>query len=73
MSDLMQWLYAHYIKPQAENQPKDDGEVMCFDLLKNDPAPYLEGACQTAAAFYTVQGFRLGLKTGLALGDELRE
>ena len=72
MSDLMQWLYVHYIKPQVENQPKDNGEVLCFDLLKNDLTPCLEEASQTVAAFYTVQGFRLGLKTGLALGEDLR-
>ena len=72
MSDLMQWLYAHYIKPQVEVQPKDDGEAMWFDLLKNDLEPHLEEAHQAAAAFYTVQGFRLGLRTGLALGEDLR-
>ena len=73
MFELMQWLYAHYIKPQVESQPKDYGEAMCFDLLKNDLEPHLEDAHQTAAAFYTVQDFRLGLKTGLALGEDLRE
>ena len=72
MSDLMQWLYEHYIRPHVENQPKNYVEIMCFDLLKNDLEPSMEGAYQTVAAFYTVQGFRLGLKTGLALGDELR-
>ena len=72
MSDLMQWLYIHYIRPQVENQPKDNGEIRCFDLLKNDLAPSMEEAYQAVAAFYTVEGFRLGLKTGLALGDELR-
>ena len=45
---------------------------MCFDLLKNELPPSMEGTCQTVAAFYAVQGFRLGLKTGLALGEDLR-
>lgn len=68
MSDLMQWLYAHYIKPQVESQPRDDGEAAWFDLLKNSLEPPLTEAHQAAAAYYTVQGFRLGLKTAWPWG-----
>ena len=39
MSDLMKWMYAHYIKSYIESQPKDDGETMWFDLLENELAP----------------------------------
>lgn len=72
MSDLMRWLYTHYIRDQVENQPRDDGEAMWFDLLKNGLEPHQDEAYRAVCAFYAVQGFRLGVKTGLALGEDLR-
>ena len=72
MTDFMEWLSLHYIKPYADSQPKDDGEKTNFSLLKNELLPSLWGALDTVNTFYAVQGFRLGLKIGLALGDDLR-
>ena len=39
MTDLMTWLYDHYIKPQIESQPKDATEAMWFDRLDNELYP----------------------------------
>lgn len=71
MSNLMTWFYAHYIKPHIESQLKDDGETMWFSLFENDLSRRQLENAQAVLAFYAVQGFRLGLKTGLALGEDL--
>jgi len=72
MSDLMKWLYQNYIQPQIESQPKDAGEAAQFDLLHNELLPQQEEVLHTALAFYGSQGFRLGVRTGLALKEDLR-
>ncbi len=72
MSDLMTWLYQNYIRPQIESRPKDTGEEMQFDFLGNELDPQQKQALTTALAFYGAQGFRLGVRTGLALKDDLR-
>ena len=71
MSDLMKWMYAHYIKSYIESQPKDDGETMWFDLLENELGPLQRESLEAVTAFFAVQGFRLGLKTGMALAGDL--
>ncbi len=71
MSDLMKWLYQNYIQPQIESQPKDIGEATQIDLLHNELSPQQEETLTAALAFYGAQGFRLGLKTGMALKDDL--
>lgn len=71
MTDLMRWMYRHYIKPNIENQPKDDAEAMQLDLLNNELDSPLLHALETALAFYAVQGFRLGLRTGVTLQPDL--
>ncbi len=71
MSDFMRWMYDHYIKPNIESQPKDDGEEMQFDLLNNELDPVARDALQAALAHYAVQGFRLGVRTGVTLGPDL--
>ena len=35
MSDLMNWLYDHYIHPQIENQPQDDADELHFAILES--------------------------------------
>ena len=35
MSDLMKWLYDHYIHPQIENQPQDDADELHFAILNS--------------------------------------
>lgn len=71
MSDFMCWMYHHYIKPQIESQPKDDAEAMWFDLLFNELDPQMRQTLQKALYFYAVQGFRLGVRTGIALDGDL--
>lgn len=62
MTECMRWLYDHYILPQIEGRPMDDGDAFRAALFWD---------ARTVLAFYAVQGFRLGLQTGLALGREL--
>lgn len=71
MTDLMKWMYNHYIKPNIESQPKDDAEDMWFDLLNNELDPQMLESLQKALSFYAVQGFRLGVRAGAALSGEL--
>lgn len=71
MSDLMNWFYAHYIRLHIESQPKSDGELLRFSFLESELDAEQQEDCQAALAFYAIQGFRLGLKTGLALGEDL--
>lgn len=71
MTDLMRWMYQHYIKLQIENQPKDIGEALQLDLLHNELDPQMEQILQDALSYYAVQGFRLGVRTGLALQPDL--
>lgn len=71
MTDLMRWMYQHYIKLQIENQPKDMGEALQLDLLHNELDPQMEQILQDALSYYAVQGFRLGVRTGLTLQPDL--
>lgn len=71
MSDLMGWMYENYIKPTIEKQPKEDGVSMRLDLLNNELDPALQQTLQAVLAFYTVQGFRLGLRTAVTLQPDL--
>ena len=89
MTDLMGWLYDHYIHPQIENQPQDGADELHFAVLESalmegaDELHFavLESALMEAekqdlehvCRFYAVQGFRAGVKFGLALGEDLRE
>lgn len=71
MSDLMRWMYHHYIKPNIESQPKDDTEDMWFTFLDFELNEDQKRALQSSLAYYAVQGFRLGLRTGVTLGADL--
>ncbi len=71
MTDLMHCMYDNYIKPQIENQPKDDAEAMQIDLLNNELCPGMKRILQEVLAFYAVQGFRLGVRTGVTLRPDL--
>ncbi len=71
MTDLMKLLYRDYIKPNIESQPKDDAEAMQLDFLNNELNPLGQRALQVALAHYAVQGFRLGLRTGVTLRPDL--
>lgn len=71
MTDLMKWMYDHYIKPNIESQPKDDTEDMWFTFLDFELAPHQIQAFQEALAYYATHGFRLGVRTGITLQPDL--
>lgn len=71
MTDAMKWFCANYILPQVEKQPMDFGEQMSLDCVRNELPHSLFPQLETVKEFYTLQGFRLGLKLGAALGEEL--
>lgn len=71
MTDLMRWMYHHYIKPNIESQPKDDTEDMWFTFLDFELNEDQKRALQSSLAYYAVQGFRLGLRTGVTLHADL--
>lgn len=71
MTDLMKWMYDHYIKPNIERQPKDDAEDMWSDFLENELNEDQKRALQSSLAFYATQGFRLGVRTGITLQPDL--
>ena len=58
MSDLMKWMYDHYIRSYIESQPKDDGESMWFDLLEHELGPLQQESLEAVTAFFAVHGFR---------------
>jgi DUF2075 family protein len=67
----MRWMYDHYIKPNIESQPIDEGEALQIDLLNNELSPQLQKTLQEVLALYAAQGFRLGVRTGVTLGADL--
>ena len=71
MSDFMRWMYDHYIKPNIENQPRDEGEAMQIDLLNNVLDPQMRKTLQEVLAIYATQSFRLGVRTGVTLHADL--
>ena len=71
MTELMRWMYDHYIKPNIESQPIDEGEALQIDLLNNELSPQLQKTLQEVLALYAAQGFRLGVCTGVTLGADL--
>ena len=44
---------------------------MLVDLLENELGPLQRESLEAVTAFFAVQGFRLGLKTGMALAGDL--
>ena len=71
MTDLMRWMYDHYIKPNIENQPRDEGEALQIDLLNNELSPQMRKTLQEVLALYATQSFRLGVRTGVTLHADL--
>lgn len=71
MTDLMRWMYDHYIKPNIESQPRDEGETLQIDLLNNELSPQMRKTLQEVLALYAAQGFRLGVRTGVTLYADL--
>lgn len=71
MSDFMRWMYHHYIKPNIENQPREEGETLQIDLLNNELSPQMRKTLQEVLALYATQSFRLGVRTGVTLHADL--
>lgn len=71
MSDLMRWMYDHYIKPNIESQPRDEGDTLQIDLLNNELSPQMRKTLQEVLALYAAQSFRLGVRTGVTLHADL--
>lgn len=71
MTDLMRWMYEHYIRLQIESQPKNAGEALQLSLLQNELDSQMVQVLQDVLSYYAVQGFRLGVRTGLALQPDL--
>lgn len=70
MTDTMKWFTVNYILPHAEKQPMDFGEQMSLSCVQNELPPSMHPQLKTVKEFYALQGFRLGLKLGAALGEE---
>lgn len=71
MTDLMKWFCTNYILPQIEKQPMDYEAKMRLDTLENELPVDMRAFLSAVNGFYATQGFRLGLKLGAALGEEL--
>lgn len=71
MSDLMNWLYAQYIKPALDAQPQEFGDEARLDLLRNELPPNFTNELNELLRSCTIRGFRLGLKTGAAVVKDL--
>ena len=73
MSDLMNWMYKNYIKPNIDCQPTNNFESMQLNLLSNELTPQMQESLQTVLAYYATLGFRLGVRTGAALKEDLAQ
>ena len=54
MTDLMGWLYDHYIHPQIENQPQDDADELHFAILESALMEAEEQDLEYVCRFYAV-------------------
>ncbi len=66
MSDFMQWLYAHYIKPYLDAAPQGD-YAFWFSLMDNEMTPDMREEFEKCQEFTAVHAFLLGLHTGQGL------
>ena len=73
MTDLMGWLYDHYIHPQIENQPQDDADELHFAILESALMEAEKQDLEYVCRFYAVQGFRAGgeVRAGAGGGFEI--
>ena len=66
MSDFMQWLYAHYIRPQLDAAPPN-GYEMSLSLLDGELTAEIAADYEKAREFTAIHAFLLGLRTGRGL------
>jgi len=69
MSDFMQWLYAHYIRPHLDAAPLD-GYEMPLSLLEGELTSEMAADYEKAREFTAIHAFLLGLRTGRGLPRE---
>lgn len=70
MTDTMKWFTVNYILPHADRQDMDFEQKMALDCVENELPHSVFPQLETVKEFYALQGFRLGLKLGAALGEE---
>lgn len=70
MSDFLTFLYAHYIKPYLDAQPRDDGDTFRSSLCENSQTAESQKDVDAVVAFAAVHAFLLGLRTGAGLAAE---
>nr|WP_325296900.1 hypothetical protein [uncultured Dysosmobacter sp.] len=66
MSDFMQWLYAHYIKPQLDATPQGD-YTFWFSLMDGEMTSDMREEFEKCQEFTAIHAFLLGLRTGQGL------
>ena len=72
MSDFLNFLYAHYIKPYLDTQPMDDGDEFRASLCRNNQTAETQKDVDAVVAFAAAHAFLLGLRTGVGLVEEGR-
>lgn len=70
MSDFLTFLYAHYIKPYLDAQPRDDGDTFRASLCENNQTEETRKDVEAVVAFAASHAFLLGLRTGAGLTQE---
>lgn len=71
MTDFMEWLYINSIEPYIKNQVPDNSEARAISLFESEFTPTQKEDLEDMLSFYGVHGFRLGLKVGMALAQDL--
>ena len=72
MSDFMEWIYKNAIENYIKKQRPDDREARAISLFETEFNATQKDDLEDVFAFYGVHGFRLGLRIGLALAEDLR-
>lgn len=70
MTECMRWLYDHYILPQIEGRPMDDGDAFRASLCENNQTEETRKDVEAVVAFAATHAFLLGLRTGAGLAEE---
>ena len=70
MSDFLTFLYAHYIKPYLDAQPRDDGDTFRASLCENSQTAESQKDVDAVVAFAAAHAFLLGLRTGAGLAAD---
>jgi hypothetical protein len=72
MTDFMEWLYNNGIEDYIKKQRADDRETSAFSLFEGEYTQTQKEDMENIFSFYAVHGFRLGVRVGLALAEDLR-